>query len=765
MKKFRRLSAILLCVAMLLSIFGCAVTPAETTAPAVDELAMFETAQEAVDSSPNLQLDFSVSEKREVGGETYSKEASGTASYSAIGTDKAAAFVKESLIYNDYKYDYEEFYTDGTAYATITDCVFSTEMTLNAFTARQLPAVLLEPALYATVTTDTEADGTVIRFSDATAPESWLKLENAELVFASGSATLDEAGALTQNTYTVQYRTGAAIHKLSVSVKIATPETLALSSNQPDTGNCTAITSLDIPQMTVQAMCDIYHARSTTVTVNDSYLTQAAGTLLSRQTAINTYGTRDTFAASIDLSGSVTDANGTTAFAQEEAFRNGVYSFSENGGEAVTDKTITAQDFRIGCQENSISAFLSPDWIAEARIMDTGDFYYITFTGNEAYIEALCTDLFETLGIVDLNEIADSHNDTANTAYLTISKLTGLPTAAGMLFSRTHMISGYAYLMTYQTDAAIFLSSNTSYKAITGQMPPETAPETPATPLFYKVTGANGQTMWLLGTIHVGDSRTAYLPDEIIDAFHSSDALALEFDMNAFERQLQTDPDLQAQIANAYYYADGTTIEAHISDGLYEKAHPLMLCSGSNNMSMPYMKASLWENTISNFYLQQGYTLSADKGVDQRLLDRAEAEGKPVRSIESGLSQIRMTTGYSDALQALLLQEIVDVSVAEYAAETDELYELWCQGDEAALTQLLEDDADLPADADAALYEEYNKAMSTDRNAFMLDVAKQYLESGDTVFYAVGLAHLLAEDGLVNTLRAAGYTVEPIPCN
>ena len=54
--------------------------------------------------------------------------------------------------------------------------------------------------------------------------------------------------------------------------------------------------------------------------------------------------------------------------------------------------------------------------------------------------------------------------------------------------------------------------------------------------------------------------------------------------------------------------------------------------------------------------------------------------------------------------------------------------------------------------------------MSTDRNAAMLEVAKGYLSGDKTVFYAVGLAHLLAEDGLVNTLRAAGYTVELIPC-
>ena len=59
-----------------------------------------------------------------------------------------------------------------------------------------------------------------------------------------------------------------------------------------------------------------------------------------------------------------------------------------------------------------------------------------------------------------------------------------------------------------------------------------------------------------------------------------------------------------------------------------------------------------------------------------------------------------------------------------------------------------------------ALMLEYEQAIETGRNVDMLTVAEDYLNSGKTVFYAVGLAHLLADDGLVNTLRDAGYTVE-----
>ena len=47
--------------------------------------------------------------------------------------------------------------------------------------------------------------------------------------------------------------------------------------------------------------------------------------------------------------------------------------------------------------------------------------------------------------------------------------------------------------------------------------------------------------------------------------------------------------------------------------------------------------------------------------------------------------------------------------------------------------------------------------MDTFASSDALAVAQEYLNSGKTVFYAVGLVHLLTEDGLLNTLRSAGY--------
>jgi len=267
--------------------------------------------------------------------------------------------------------------------------------------------------------------------------------------------------------------------------------------------------------------------------------------------------------------------------------------------------------------------------------------------------------------------------------------------------------------------------------------------------------------MWLFGTIHVGDSRTGSLPQELYDAFAASKALAVECDTDAFDEQLETDDALSAKVSAAYFYGDGSTAKDHIKDEtLYEDAVRAMKASGNYHSNVPYMKPSLWSSSLDNHYLRLGYHLTSDKGLESRLQLLAKQQSKPILEVESSLFQIEMMTGYSDALQETLLEENVYTDAQEYWESVDELYELWCAGDEAALIEALNDDTSEMTEEEQKLYDEYNTAMLTDRNAGMLNVARQYLESGDTVFYAVGLAHLLDEtNGLVFTLRDAGYTV------
>ena len=184
--------------------------------------------------------------------------------------------------------------------------------------------------------------------------------------------------------------------------------------------------------------------------------------------------------------------------------------------------------------------------------------------------------------------------------------------------------------------------------------------------------------------------------------------------------------------------------------------------------SAEVLRPSIASTMLDNYITAQSYSLYPEKGADNRLLTRAKAQGKKILDVESAEEQLGMMADFSDELQALLLTEALNADPIENQRNLSELYELWCRGDEAALSQFLKEDTAPSEDmteAEKALVEEYWNALGTNRNDDMLEVAKAYLASDETVFYAVGLAHLLAEDGLVNTLRAAGYTVELVKAN
>ena len=379
---------------------------------------------------------------------------------------------------------------------------------------------------------------------------------------------------------------------------------------------------------------------------------------------------------------------------------------------------------------------------------------------GELLCKEICSDLFGDSQL--LNDHASAYRNEVLDFYVSADKYTGLPIAAGFLYQGIHTIDGQEFTLSQQIDCSFDLAGLEVYEEITEELAPETEPETQATPLLYHVTGPDGEEMWLFGTIHVGDNRTGFLPQEIYDAFAASDALAIECNTTAFEEQLEEDDDLSEKVSEYYFYSDGTTAQDHITDTqLYEDALKMLKATGSYNMNSLYLKPSLWAQDITNAFLNCGRRLTSSKGMESRLEKLAEEQNKPIWEIESVLFQIDMSTGYSDELQELLLADAVYSSVPGYWTGVDDLYELWCQGDEAALIEALRDE--LPEDMteeELALYNEYNNALSVNRNEGMLKVAIEYLESGDTVFYAVGLAHLLADNGLVFTLREAGYTVE-----
>ena len=83
--------------------------------------------------------------------------------------------------------------------------------------------------------------------------------------------------------------------------------------------------------------------------------------------------------------------------------------------------------------------------------------------------------------------------------------------------------------------------------------------------------------------------------------------------------------------------------------------------------------------------------------------------------------------------------------------------DLWQSGDAEVLAKALSED-EVP-ETEKELYEEYHKAMITDRNRAMTDFAEEALKSGDRVFICVGAAHVVGEGAMADLLASRGYTV------
>ena len=215
------------------------------------------------------------------------------------------------------------------------------------------------------------------------------------------------------------------------------------------------------------------------------------------------------------------------------------------------------------------------------------------------------------------------------------------------------------------------------------------------------------------------------------------------------------------QIRQAYLYSDGTLLNDHISDQqLYSDTVRLLEVTGQYSQMMLLCKPYFVGQMLSSFLEDRSMVMDSDYGVDFVLEDRAGEQDKEIRSVESGLSQLQMLADFSDELQELLLKETIYYGHVGSSVAASELFEMWCRGDEAELREYINAEPEDMTEDEKRLHEEYEQAVSTDRDIEMVEVAKGYLEGGDTVFYAVGLAHLLADDGLVDSLRAAGYTVE-----
>ncbi len=767
----KRIICLALCAAMLVSLLGCGkinipvpthAPTTEATAAASPAQARYEKALEALLKREDVSFTVTAVTTRNVAGTEFTETLSRNTTYNKLGSEKMIAQIDDTLSLWDEKIESTLIFSGETCFVTTDDCDFWAGISQADFLDLQYPLDLIDASLYEEIS----EEGDIIRFAGATAPEGWLDDGNVTLQSAEAEVTLSK-GRVSDVTYTAQYLQGAIPCRVEVSMHVLNASrTLDAMKLMPKTTD--GIPQVDypiLPALYQEACINLFAFDTLRYSLADNVFLEAAGAQFISTNDANIYG-RDGFSMSSRMEDVIYTYDGTYEYITDDSYIDGIYTYTQTSdGEETGDSYATdAADIRedtLYIMQNPFAALYE---LSDLYFDYVNGYYMIYFDGNEDFADylqryACYTYLGDENG---LSDYADSFQTDAVGGYLSIDPCTLLPAAYNAYLEGSCSIEGDDYTISTDSTLSFGYDPLTIYHEIFNEMPEESAPETDPTPVFYKVTDTEGHTLWLLGTIHVGDVRTDHLPAAIYDAFDSADALAVEFDGDAFYDLVDEDPELQSMLSEAYYYNDGTTLADHLDEETYEAAVASMRATGTYGLYSEYLKPWVLESMISNAMLDTGYTLNSLHGVDEMLMRRARLQGKEIRDVESGEFQIRMFADTSDEMQQFILEGTLWSDKIETVLGTLELYELWCSGDEAALIENLNEEPDFSeaTEEEIALYKEYNDILLISRNHGMHDVAISYLESGDTVFYAVGLAHLLGEDGLVGSLRDAGYTVE-----
>ena len=281
-------------------------------------------------------------------------------------------------------------------------------------------------------------------------------------------------------------------------------------------------------------------------------------------------------------------------------------------------------------------------------------------------------------------------------------------------------------------------------------LPRLAAQETPAAArkgLIWKAD-SGGNTVYLVGSIHVGSKDMYPLPKEFEDAFAAAKTLIVEVDINHLDMQ-----KLQAMMLSKGMYADDDSLWDHVSAETRKQVE--QFCDKYEMPAMILAKMKPWLVGITAATLPMIKAgMDPNLGIDKYFLDKASQDGqkKNVVEIESAEWQMNLLSGFSDAVQAKLLTASLE-EANQSIERGKKIQDLWMSGDTAKLETALHEDAGPP---------EVEKAMLQDRNPHMADVAEQYLKGKEQAFFVVGAAHLVGKDGVVRILEKRGYKIQQV---
>jgi uncharacterized protein YbaP (TraB family) len=256
---------------------------------------------------------------------------------------------------------------------------------------------------------------------------------------------------------------------------------------------------------------------------------------------------------------------------------------------------------------------------------------------------------------------------------------------------------------------------------------------------------AGGNTIYLLGSLHVLKNDAYPLATAIEEAYSSSRKVVFETDMNAM-----TNPSVQQKMLALGVYPEGQTLDQHLSGKTRNLLKKKMSELGLPMQQFVRFRPWFIALTLATFELQRlGY--NPMYGIDMHFFGRAKTDEKELGFFEPVDYQIDLLGKMTDQDQESFLNQTLEEMdiVAELAAE---MTSYWESGDAENLYQLMNRSFKDHQGIRDRLLIQRNKNWSSQIEALM--------KENKNVLVIVGAGHLVGPDSVVDLLKKKGYSVK-----
>jgi uncharacterized protein YbaP (TraB family) len=262
---------------------------------------------------------------------------------------------------------------------------------------------------------------------------------------------------------------------------------------------------------------------------------------------------------------------------------------------------------------------------------------------------------------------------------------------------------------------------------------------------FLWKVGSAENSIHILGSIHFLKRENYPLKKSIEEAFAGAKKVVLEIDLKAV-----TGERAQQVMLDKALYRDGTTLRQNIAAETYSSAEQRAHSLGIDLRAMSPFKPWFAALTMTSLKLQK-LGFDSNYGVDRYLAERAKESDKATGGLETLEFQIGLMDQLSRRDQEMMLREALrELDLLDKGVER--IVRSWLAGDVKALDEVLL--------AGMREYPEVHQKLIVERNRRWVPQIDQMIRQGENVLVVVGAAHLVGKDGIIELLRARGYSVE-----